>query len=670
MAYPTFTSAISTETSDTSTHDWTLPSGNSSGKLLVLIFFCDAQLVSVTTPSGFTLHPVSLDVGSTGGAQGRIFYKTTDGSETSGTITTSGNEKSVTVSLLITGARTTEFADARIGGTDQNPNPPSLSADNGADTILWIAVAGTSATSENANSWTLPTGYTAVQRGNSGTADATDVQLAVAYKNATAGSENPGTFTIVASNQWMALTLAFEPEPTPSQALPPVTDSLPFYNDFIGNFGISSSFLNHANVLTLLSALRPSGNILQNDPSIAAASDPDYLKIKVLSPNSGTVYERIEFRPTQMENHFVHLASGLTLDMRYDSITTNSGIMEVWLDASGLGYLNSNQRWWYSGPIGLPSGMDQTISVSKQSLYPVNLDNFNNFANITIDVKYHNSGNTQNELNIYSMKLCGDHAFSPISITNTTSLVTIGGAPDSGNIPLYTYGLVRDSGNIPLFINGWEPESGVIPLTIISASSISSGIPLFIRGGIATNMNLFLKTYDPVGRSGIMPMSIWGITDGSGNLFKTTTLYTDGTASPSGAMNLFIGGYEDPINITSNMNLFLRAFGEYNASGEVIQVTTNNMPLSIYNNTIYSGMSLYLDAQTSLPYSGNMNLVMWRNGEGLSHVMPMTLIGPSGTNEDLTLFLHAQPNYRDNMTMFVSGIAEQVGNISCYTHGF
>lgn len=451
----------------------------------------------------------------------------------------------------------------------------------------------------------------------------------------------------------------------------PQSDSFDYFNEFIGNFGISSTTFSHSQMLDVLFALRPSGSILQNDTSIVAASDPNYLKIKILPPNSGTVYERIKFKPTPMDSHFVHLASGLTLDLRYDSITTTSGIMEVWLDASGLGYLNSNQRWWYSGPIGLPSGMDQLISVSKPSLYPIDVSNFNQFGNITIHVKYENQNNTHNELNIYSLKLCGDHAYSSLSFNHTSPLITIGGSDESGNIPLYTYGLARDSGNIPLFINGDAPTSGVIPLTIISAPTISTSGTLFIRGGIATNMNLFLKTYDPVGYSGNpLQLNIWGMTAGSGNLFGLIPLYTDGTASPSGAMNLFIGGYEEPISITTNMNLFLRAVGEYDSNGNVVYGKTNELPLIIYNNTISSGMSLYLETQSSLPYSGNMNLVMWRQYEGLSSVTPLILVGPSGINEDLTLYLQGQPNWRDSVTMFISGVVEQTGSMTLYNHGF
>jgi hypothetical protein len=360
------------------------------------------------------------------------------------------------------------------------------------------------------------------------------------------------------------------------------------------------------------------------------------------------------------------------MDMRYDSITTNSGIMEVWLDASGLGYLNSNQRWWYSGPIGLPSGMNQLISISKPSLSPtISATEINEFGNITVHVKYeNNNGSTHNELNIYSMKMCGEHAYTPITDLNIIPLHTIGGAHHSGLVTLHTSGNVPTSGIIPLFVYGDGPSSGIIPLVIINANTHNSGIPLFIRGGTSTYMNLFLKTYDVDYISGSVPLNIWGQTIGSGNLFKNTTLFIDGTASPSGYMNLYIGGYQDPLDITTNMNLFMKTFGEINSDGIAVIQVSNYVPMYLNNETLPSSIPLYISGPDALGVSGAMNLVMWRNKDSLSHNLPLTIFGPSGLNDNMPLYLQGMPNHREYMTMFISGIVEQTANLKLYVNGF
>jgi hypothetical protein len=465
------------------------------------------------------------------------------------------------------------------------------------------------------------------------------------------------------------ITFFTAPTPVPS----PDPSNTNYYNEFIGNFGFASTKLNHTQVLNVFSILRPSGLPLQNDPSIGTGSDTDYIKVKVTVPNSGTVYERIRFKPTQMEPHMVHLASGLTMDMRLDSITnSSSGIMEVWLDHGGSGYIDSSRRWWYSGPIGLPSGMNQLISVSKPTLDPtIDGNEINEFGNITVHVKYENQVNNYNELNIYSMKLCGEHAFSPISMLNSVDLHLIGSLDSSGTIPLYTYGHGISNSGTPLFIHGDGPVSGYMPLYTVSAPSHNSGIPLFIRGGIATYMNLFLKAVEPIPDSGdMLPLSIWGTAPGTVGLRKSTPLYIDGDNHVSGSMNLYIGGNPYIAGQTSNMNLFLETDGDIDENGNVIFSLNQTMALYMNNDLIASGIPMYLEGAESQPVSGSMNLYISRATEGVSHVMPLVMNGPSGSTNNVPLFLHAQPNIRNNTTMYISGVAEQFGTLKTYVHGF
>lgn len=210
MAFPTFTSAVSKEATATTTHDWTLPSGNASGKLLLLFIAFDAQLAVITPPAGFTEFG-TFDVGSTGGATGRAYYKITDGTEASGTWSTDSAEESVTISVLVSGWHgTTPPESDHSAGSSAAPDPPSFNpAGWDAEDTLWLASACTSA-GEDTGTWTLPSGYTLVEKDHS-TTTTSGVQLAVAYKNSNAASENPGTFGIAASNNWHCLTVAIRP---------------------------------------------------------------------------------------------------------------------------------------------------------------------------------------------------------------------------------------------------------------------------------------------------------------------------------------------------------------------------------------------------------------------------------------------------------------------------
>lgn len=213
MAFATFTAAKSGN-NNVSTHNWTLPTGNASGKLLVLICSLGTGNDQFNTPSGFTQLSGSVlqTIGGNGGATLQVFYKFTTGSESNGTITTSGNCSSEILSLLFTGAHAS-FAPAYAlaTNTDTHPNAPSLNPANwDVEDTVWVTFHYTSTGSETPGTWSDPTNYTNIDSGSVGTGTAA-IEFRAAYRNNAVASEDPAQITIGASNLWGALTLAIAP---------------------------------------------------------------------------------------------------------------------------------------------------------------------------------------------------------------------------------------------------------------------------------------------------------------------------------------------------------------------------------------------------------------------------------------------------------------------------
>ncbi|MGI9293521.1 MAG: hypothetical protein ACR2PS_06015, partial [Pseudomonadales bacterium] len=103
MASPTVaTRNFSGNTTNTTSHSVSLPSGLTSGDLLIVCFTCDSTGETITDPTGWTLI-----TGTNLSAQGitsKAWYRVSDGGEGATlTVTTAGSEQSSHVSYRITG---------------------------------------------------------------------------------------------------------------------------------------------------------------------------------------------------------------------------------------------------------------------------------------------------------------------------------------------------------------------------------------------------------------------------------------------------------------------------------------------------------------------------------------------------------------------------------------
>ena len=203
--------AVSSDASGT-THTVNLPASITSGDLLLAFFAFDDAGADVIAgfPVDWTAIPnVSGAVGPsrTAGLEG--YYRVADGSEGSTiSVTTDSTEATRSVTYRITGYSGTPEGAGFSPPTSGNnsPNPPSLAPSWGASDTLWIAVCANDGSPTVTG---IPTNYTDglhSQSTNSG-----HCSVGTARREALTGTEDPGTFTISASEQWRAATVAIQP---------------------------------------------------------------------------------------------------------------------------------------------------------------------------------------------------------------------------------------------------------------------------------------------------------------------------------------------------------------------------------------------------------------------------------------------------------------------------
>jgi len=209
-AFPTVvTAANSVQATDSTSHTVSLPSGIVSGDLLIGFFSCDGT-ATVTWPNEGTDW---IEIVSNASVANRlsIAWRKADGTEgASITVTTSASEESVHIVYRITGhidPSTQPPEQASTTGSGVNPNPPDLTPTGGAKDYLWFAIEG----SDDDDLVTVyPTSYTDGETYGSSTGGG-DCGIGAARRELNAASENPGAFTIAATEQWVAATIAVHP---------------------------------------------------------------------------------------------------------------------------------------------------------------------------------------------------------------------------------------------------------------------------------------------------------------------------------------------------------------------------------------------------------------------------------------------------------------------------
>jgi len=215
MAFPTI-QTVSSGTQTSNSNSWTTPtypSGVGAGDLLLLLVANDGTAAPSVT--GFT---VLLGQSSGGAVVLTSLAKKADGSESgSFTISLTASEQGAWRIFRISGWHgddpagpnildSLDVVDTATGSPSANPDPPSLNPANwDVEDTLWFAACGVD-TSRTISVYPLPDNNTADVSGGAGGAT-----LGICSDELAQASLDPGTFTISASDDWAATTVAVRP---------------------------------------------------------------------------------------------------------------------------------------------------------------------------------------------------------------------------------------------------------------------------------------------------------------------------------------------------------------------------------------------------------------------------------------------------------------------------
>jgi hypothetical protein len=202
--YPQIASNSSGSTSVGATQIATaFPSGVTAGNLL-LLFVARLNAMTMTWPSGWT----PLVTNTANDSAFEVRWRAYQAGDTSPTIT--GTASAYVYRMLrISGHHpgTAPEASTLVTGTSTTPNPGSLDpAGWGTESTLWISAQSNAGTS-------APSAYPADYGGVLANAGSFGPALALAMRESTTSSQDPGTFTLPASQVWAAVTIAIRPAP-------------------------------------------------------------------------------------------------------------------------------------------------------------------------------------------------------------------------------------------------------------------------------------------------------------------------------------------------------------------------------------------------------------------------------------------------------------------------
>lgn len=209
MAFPSHTYVHDGNASDVTTHTWSLPSGASSGKLLVVIAVIDGNPTVDFSTDGLTLFAS----GTVSSFIIRGYYKFLTGSESfTETFTTSVAEKSSVHSLLFTGAHGSIPPEAAFfDDSGSSWDAPSLNPSGwGTEQTRWYTMVATSDATNQSAFVTTPSGWTALDAYDTG-GTSSDVQVNLYYKDNEAASEDPPSANLDSPAIYIAMTMGVPP---------------------------------------------------------------------------------------------------------------------------------------------------------------------------------------------------------------------------------------------------------------------------------------------------------------------------------------------------------------------------------------------------------------------------------------------------------------------------
>jgi hypothetical protein len=196
--------------------DCLLPTGIVSGDLLLLALR-SAGADTHSTPTGWT-QLVLNNQSDASDDRTSLWYRKADGSEVSPlTVSGTASLKFACLSWRITGAADPAIQPPQVSsvatGTSTSPNPGPLAPTGGTKMYLWIWLGGWEGEQTSPPADPTPTNYgnkIGANSSNFGNTN-TNCRLASVTRNSIASSEDPGSWTISASDDWTAYTIAVHP---------------------------------------------------------------------------------------------------------------------------------------------------------------------------------------------------------------------------------------------------------------------------------------------------------------------------------------------------------------------------------------------------------------------------------------------------------------------------
>lgn len=198
--------ATSTEDSQVTSHDVSLPSNIVSGDLLLMFFACldpEFSTPTLTWPGGWT----ELDTETSGVRSHGIAYRIANGSEESTVVvTTAQTGYSAHQTFRVTDYQGTPSITAKATDNSDNPDSLELTPSWGSSHTLWFSVfCAADQASGPVN--TYPTNYVG---GQFVTSSAGYASVGSARRELTAASENPGAYDLDDDVVWFAWTIGIQ----------------------------------------------------------------------------------------------------------------------------------------------------------------------------------------------------------------------------------------------------------------------------------------------------------------------------------------------------------------------------------------------------------------------------------------------------------------------------
>ncbi len=215
MAFPVVEStATSAEPLDVVSHTVTLPAGIVTGDLILVAFCADGNATTITWPSG--ANDGFTDIFQTSNScTFSVAWRKANGSEPATIeVTTAPAQISTHAAYRISGHEDPDIQPPEISpgaiGSSQFPDPDSITPTGGAADFLYIATHGHD---RNRITTADPAGY-AVSSINIEAGGTPGCGVAMVGRELNAASEDPGTFTLNFTDQWVAATVAVHPTST------------------------------------------------------------------------------------------------------------------------------------------------------------------------------------------------------------------------------------------------------------------------------------------------------------------------------------------------------------------------------------------------------------------------------------------------------------------------